>query len=452
MALIDVTRHQHALAFIILVVLIDSISFGIILPVMPQLIISLSDVSLSEASRIGGYLMFTCAVVQFFAAPVLGNLGDRFGRRPVLLFSLLALSADYLLMATAPTLLWLFFARLIAGISSSTFALSYAYVTDITPEERRAQRFGMVGAAFGGGFVLGPVIGGFLGEFGERVPFYAAAALGLTNVVYGYFVLGESLNKENRRPFELKRANPVGAMLQMRKYPVVMGLAFAYFLYMIGHMSLPSTWTYYTMEKFDWSESQIGLSLGFAGVFMILVQAFLIRWAIPTFGAFKAGVFGMLAIIIGFCGYAFSSVGWQMYPWLAIAALSGFVTPAFQAIMTSQIPANAPGRIAGRIEQREFDYFHHWTFGNDPAVRGLYCAFGPDLLSWCVLLCRSSAERAVPIHLHPGSAAPPAHRTGQGLNRVALLPFDNAHSGLFNSFLAPVFSLMPVSRRNGQFL
>ena len=349
MALIDVTRHQHALTFIILVVLIDSISFGIILPVMPQLIISLSDVSLSEASRIGGYLMFTYAVVQFFAAPILGNLGDRFGRRPVLLFSLLALSADYLLMATAPTLLWLFFARLIAGISSSTFALSYAYVTDITAEEKRAQRFGMVGAAFGGGFVLGPVIGGFLGEFGERVPFYAAAALGLTNVVYGYFVLGESLYKENRRPFELKRANPVGAMLQMRKYPVVMGLAFAYFLYMIGHMSLPSTWTYYTMEKFDWSESQIGLSLGFAGVFMILVQALLIRWAIPTFGAFKAGVFGMLAIIIGFCGYAFSSVGWQMYPWLAIAALSGFVTPAFQAIMTSQIPANAQGELQGAL-------------------------------------------------------------------------------------------------------
>lgn len=252
-------------------------------------------------------------------------------------------------MATAPTSLWLFFVRLIAGISSSTFALSYAYVTDITPEEKRAQRFGMVGAAFGGGFVLGPVIGGFLGEFGERVPFYAAAALGLTNVVYGYFVLGESLNKENRRPFELKRANPVGAMLQMRKYPVVMGLAFAYFLYMIGHMSLPSTWTYYTMEKFDWSESQIGLSLGFAGVFMILVQAVLIRWAIPTFGAFKAGVFGMLAIIIGFCGYAFSSVGWQMYPWLANAALSGFVTPAFQAIMTSQIPANAQGELQGAL-------------------------------------------------------------------------------------------------------
>lgn len=349
MAAVDVTQHKHALAFIVMLVLIDSISFGIILPVMPQLIISLSDVSLSEASRIGGYLMFTYATVQFFAAPVLGNLGDQFGRRPVLLFSLAALSMDYLLMATAPTLLWLFVARLIAGVSSSTFALSYAYVTDITPEEKRAQRFGMIGAAFGGGFILGPVIGGFLGEFGERVPFYAAAALGMANVAYGYFVLGESLAKENRRSFELKRANPVGAMLQIRRYPIVLGLALAYFLYMIGHMSLPSVWTYYTMEKFSWSESQIGLSLGFAGVFMILVQAFLIRWAIPAMGAFYTGVVGLLAIIIGFCGYAFAAQGWQLYPWLALASISGFVTPAFQSIMTSQIPANAQGELQGAL-------------------------------------------------------------------------------------------------------
>lgn len=349
MSLVDVTQHRHALAFIVAVVLIDAISFGIILPVMPQLIISLSDVSLSEASRIGGFLMFTYAALQFFAAPILGNLGDRYGRRPVLLFTLAALSLDYLLMAAAPTLLWLFLARMIAGVASSTFSLSYAYITDITPVEQRAQRFGMIGAAFGGGFILGPVIGGFLGEFGPRFPFYAAAVLGLLNLIYGYFVLGESLSPEQRRPFELKRANPIGAMLQIRKYPVVLGLAIAYFLYMLGHLSLPSTWTYYTIEKFAWTESQIGLSLGFAGVFMILVQAFLIRWAIPILGAFKAGIVGMLAIIIGFLGYAFAATGWQLYPWLALASISGFVTPAFQSIMTSQIPANAQGELQGAL-------------------------------------------------------------------------------------------------------
>ena len=169
------------------------------------------------------------AAVQFFAAPVLGNLGDRYGRRPILLFSLLVLSIGYVLMSPAPTLTWLFVARLIAGISSSTFALSYAYITDISPPEIRAQRFGLVGAAFGGGFVLGPVLGGFLGEFGAKTPFYAAAALALINVTYGYFVLGESLRDEQRRPFDLRRANPLGAMLQIRRYPVVVGLAIAYF-------------------------------------------------------------------------------------------------------------------------------------------------------------------------------------------------------------------------------
>mgnify|MGYP001302776947 CR=1 FL=1 len=346
---IDVKTDNRALGFIVVVVLLDAIGFGIILPVMPKLIIGLTSVSLSEASRIGGYLMFTFAFVQFFAAPILGNLGDKYGRRPVLLYSLAALGIDYLLLAFAPTIIWLFVARLISGIASSTFSIAFAYVTDITPEEKRAQRFGMVGAAFGGGFILGPVIGGFLGEYGERLPFYAAASVALVNLVYGYFVLGESLSKENRRPFDLKRANPIGAVIQLRKYPVVLGLAFAYFLYLVGHLSLPSTWTYFTIEKFSWSESQIGLSLGFAGVFMILVQAFLIRWAIPAMGSYRAGILGMCAMAIGFLGYAFSSQGWQMYPWLAVAALSGFVTPAFQSIMTSQIPVNAQGELQGAL-------------------------------------------------------------------------------------------------------
>ena len=212
-------NRQHAVAFIVILVLIEAIGFGIILPVMPQLIMGLADVSLSSASAIGGYLMFTYAAVQFFAAPILGAMGDRFGRRPILIYTLLALSLDYLLMALAPTLLWLFVARFIAGAASSTYSLAYAYITDITEPERRAQRFGMVGAAFGGGFILGPVVGGLLGEFGERIPFYAAAALAMLNFIYGYFVLGESLDMRNRRRFELKRANPVGALKTDRQVP-----------------------------------------------------------------------------------------------------------------------------------------------------------------------------------------------------------------------------------------
>ena len=346
---IDPNTHKHALAFIITVVLLDAIGFGIILPVTPKLIIELADVDLSNASQLGGYLMFAYALMQFFAAPILGNLGDRFGRRPIILYSLVVLALGYAMMAAAPTLLWLFAARLIAGAASSTFALAYAYITDITPEDKRAQRFGMVGAAFGGGFILGPVIGGLLGELGPRVPFIVAAVLAALNVVYGYIMLGESLPETSRRPFELRRANPLGALLALRKYPVVSGLAFAYFLYMLGHLSLPSTWTYYTMEKFAWSEAQVGLSLGYAGVFMILVQAFLIRWAIPTLGAYRAGLIGLIAMAIGFSGYALSANGTQLYFWLALAALSGFLSPPFQSIMTSQVPANAQGELQGAL-------------------------------------------------------------------------------------------------------
>lgn len=346
---IDPGTSRHALSFIIVVVLLDAIGFGIILPVTPKLIIDLAGVDLSNASELGGYLMFAYALMQFFAAPILGNLGDRFGRRPIILYSLVVLAAGYAMMAAAPTLIWLFAARLIAGAASSTFSLAYAYITDITPENERAQRFGMVGAAFGGGFVLGPVIGGLLGEYGARVPFVVAAVLAAINVVYGYFMLGESLPASSRRPFELKRANPLGALLALRKYPVVSGLAFAYFLYMLGHLSLPATWTYYTMEKFAWSESQVGLSLGYAGVFMIIVQAFLIRWAIPTLGAYRAGLVGLVAMIMGFAGYALSTESWQLYAWLALAALSGFVSPAFQSIMTSQVPANAQGELQGAL-------------------------------------------------------------------------------------------------------
>ena len=341
--------RRHAVAFIVTLVLIDSMSFGIILPVVPQLIMELGEVSLARASAIGGYLMFTYAAVQFFAAPVLGALGDRFGRRPVLLYTLLALSLDYLLLAFAPTLVWLFIARIITGVASSTFSLAYAYITDITEADQRAQRFGMVGAAFGGGFILGPVIGGLLGEIGPRIPFYAAAAMALANFAYGWFALGESLDAGNRRRFDFKRANPVGALRQIAGYPVALGVAAAYFLYMLGHYSLPATWTYYTMEKFAWSESQIGLSLGFAGVFIILVQAFLIRWAIPAMGAFRTGLVGLVAMIVGFCGYAYATSGWQLYFWLAVAQISGFVTPALQQVMTAQIPANAQGELQGAL-------------------------------------------------------------------------------------------------------
>jgi DHA1 family tetracycline resistance protein-like MFS transporter len=345
------SRNQSRLAviFIVITVTIESIGFGIIMPVMPQLIVSLTGEDVSHAAFYGGWLLFSYAVMQFICAPVMGNLGDRFGRRPVLLLSLFVLGVDYIIMAMAPTIAWLFVGRIIAGIAGSSFSTANAYIADISTTENRAQNFGLMGAAFGVGFVIGPVIGGLLGEYGPRAPFYAAAVLSLINVLYGFFVLEESLSADNRRRFQWRRANPFGALRHIRSNSLVFGLGIAVFLFMLAHMSLPSVWSYYTIEKFSWSEKQIGYSLGYAGVLMIIVQAVLIRLVIPKLGAFRSAVFGMTMLVIGFAGYATATQGWQLYIWMTVAALSGFVMPAFQSVMTSHTEANSQGELQGAI-------------------------------------------------------------------------------------------------------
>lgn len=222
---------KHALAFIFVTILIDTIGLGIIIPVMPKLIMELTGDGLADAALYGGWLMFLYAALQFIMAPVIGNLSDRFGRRPVLLFALAALSIDYLILALAPTIVWLFIGRAGAGIAGASYTTANAYIADVTSPEKRAQSFGLVGAAFGIGFIVGPAMGGLLGEYGARLPFYAAAGLALLNVIYGYFVLPETLSKDKRRPFSLKRANPVGAIKQMWRYPLVIGLIAALLLH-----------------------------------------------------------------------------------------------------------------------------------------------------------------------------------------------------------------------------
>ncbi len=340
---------QHAVIFVVITVALESIGFGIIIPVTPQLIMSLTGEDVSHAAFYGGWLMFSYAIMQFVFAPVMGNLGDRFGRRPVLLLSLLVLGVDYIIMAMAPNLAWLFIGRVMAGIAGSSYSTANAYVADISSAENRAQNFGLMGAAFGVGFVIGPVVGGFLGEYGARVPFYAAAILSGLNVIYGFFVLKESLPEEQRRPFQWRNANPLGTLLQIRGNPLVLGLCGAVFLYMLAHMSLPAVWSYYTIEKFAWSEKEIGYSLGFAGVLMILVQAVLIRAAIPKFGAFRCGVFGMIMMTVGFSGYALATEPWHLYAAIAIASLAGLVMPALQSVMTSHTQANRQGELQGAI-------------------------------------------------------------------------------------------------------
>jgi DHA1 family tetracycline resistance protein-like MFS transporter len=293
--------------------------------------------------------MFVYAVMQFFCSPIIGNVSDRFGRRPVLLFSLLVMAINYMLMGFAESLLLLFIGRMISGIGASTMSTCNAYMADVTPEDKRAQNFGLIGAAFGMGFVFGPVIGGFLGEYGSRVPFIAAGIISLFNLVFGFLVLQESLAPENRRPFELKRANPVGTLLQLRKFPLVIGIIVVMFLYNIGHHVLPATWSFFTIEKFAWTPRDIGLSLMFVGICMALVQGLLIRWVIPRTGLRWAGIIGMSFTAIAFLGYGTAVAPWMIYVAMIPGALGALAGPAMQGIASAQVDATQQGELQGGL-------------------------------------------------------------------------------------------------------
>lgn len=342
-------KRKAALGFIFITLLIDVTGLGIIIPVLPELIKGLIGGTLSEASQYGGWLMFSYAIMQFLFAPILGGLSDQFGRRPVLLFSLFGFGIDYLLLAWAPTIGWLFLGRLIAGVTGASMTTGAAYIADISTPENRAQNFGMIGAAFGLGFIIGPVIGGVLGQFGPRVPFLAAAVLTLINWLYGYFVLPESLSKRNRRRFSLKRANPLGSLLQLRKYPLILGLMGSMvFIYLASHAT-QSTWAYYTMEKFGWDSAWVGYSLGFVGLMVAIVQGGLIRVIIPRIGQQNGVYVGLTLYGIGFVLFAFANQGWMMFAFMIPYALGGLAGPSLQGIMTGQVPSNEQGELQGAI-------------------------------------------------------------------------------------------------------
>jgi len=378
-------NRKRAFAIIFVTVLVDSIGFGIIIPVLPQLIMTLTGVTVDRAAGYGGWLSFVYALMQFFCAPVLGNLSDRFGRRPVLLFALLALGCDYVIMGFAPTIGWLFVGRLVAGCAGASFTPAYAYIADITEPAKRAQSFGLIGAAFGGGFIAGPAIGGLLGSFGPRAPFFVAAVIALGNFAFGCLALPESLPLESRRPWDWRRANPLGAFRQILRYPVVAWLLGAMFLWQLGHQVLPSTWAFYTIDKFRWTSAQVGGSLAFVGAVMALAQGFLTRVLIPWFGGEqRAALVGIASAIVAYLGYAFASSGWMMYAISLTTAVFALTYPAMNALASQRIPANAQGELQG-------------------AVAGLYSLssiFGPPLMTQVFGYFSSPAA---PVHV-PGAA------------------------------------------------
>jgi DHA1 family tetracycline resistance protein-like MFS transporter len=343
------TSAKAAVGFIFVTLLIDVIGFGLIIPVFPKLIEELIHGGISEASRWGGWLTFAYAIMQFLFAPVLGNLSDKYGRRPVLLFSLLGFGVDYIFLSLAPTIGWLFVGRIIAGITGASFTTASAYIADISTDENRAQNFGMIGAAFGVGFIIGPVLGGVLGQYGARVPFIVAACLALLNAAYGYFVLPESLSKENRRPFSWKRANPLGSLTQLRKYPSMGGLIGALVIVYIAAHAVQSTWTFVNIEKFHWSEAMIGYSLGMVGLMVAIVQGGLMRYINPKLGNEKSVYVGLSLYAVGLLLFAFASQTWMMFAFLIPYCLGGIAGPALQSIISGEVPPNEQGELQGAL-------------------------------------------------------------------------------------------------------
>src|SRR5690606_24887744 len=342
-------QSRLTLVFILITVFLDIVGLGIILPVLPGLILELTGESVTNAAVIGGYLVFVYATMQFLFSPILGNLSDRWGRRPILLLSLVGLSLDYLIMAWAPTLVWLFVGRVLSGICGAAMGTATAYVADITPKEKRSQRFGLIGAAFGLGFIVGPVIGGELGEFGPRAPFYLAAAVAAANVVFGFFVLPESLSKFRRRRFDWRRANPVGAILAFRHAPVIFVLLGALFLFSLAGQTYPNVWNFFTIEQFGLTPSQVGRSLGIFGVLFAISQAPPVGFSTRYIGVTATVVIGLSLAVVAFVGVSFIHTELGLWTFLVIGSFSGIAAPALTGLLANNARPNQQGELQGAV-------------------------------------------------------------------------------------------------------
>jgi DHA1 family tetracycline resistance protein-like MFS transporter len=335
--------------FILLTVMIDAMGVGLIIPVMPDLIREVTGGDLANAALWGGVLTTVFAVMQFLFGPVIGNLSDRFGRRPVLLISLVVMAADYVVMAVAGTMWLLLLGRIVGGITSATQATASAYMADISDPDKKAQNFGLVGAAFGLGFVIGPLLGGLLGEWGTRAPFWAAAALAGANAVLGYFVLRETVTDAIRRPFEWRRANPFGAFKSLGALPGLGRLFAVFFLYQVAFFVYPAVWAYYGQARFGWNAGMIGLSLGLFGIMMAVVQGGLIRLILARLGERGTVIYGLVFDVFAFGALAFVTSGTVALILTPLAALGAVITPALQGIMSKAVGAKRQGELQGAL-------------------------------------------------------------------------------------------------------
>jgi DHA1 family tetracycline resistance protein-like MFS transporter len=355
----------------------------------------------SEAAVYGGWLTFVFAVTQFVFMPVIGALSDRYGRRPIMLLSLLGLGLDYFIMGFAPTIGFLFLGRILAGAFGATFSTANAYIADITPPDKRAQNFGLVGAVFGVGFMLGPVIGGYLGEYNPRLPFIAAGIFSLLNVAYGYIFLPETLTEDNRRPFEWRRANAFGVFMQLRKLKGALGLLSVMLLLAIAHTAYPTVYTFTMNEALGWSARDVGISLGFFGIASIIVQGGLIRIIIPKIGLFWAALIGIISYILAFIGFGLAEAGWVIYAMGIFSAFAGLYQPSLNNMMSSRLDADEQGELQGAVG----------------AVQGLAMMLGPLPMTYLFQKFTQSDNSAA-LYL-PGAP----FIFGAGLSVIALILF-----------------------------
>jgi DHA1 family tetracycline resistance protein-like MFS transporter len=339
---------KYAVAFIFITMLIDVMGLGIILPILPKLIATLAHSGMDEAARIGAWLMFAYAGMQFLFAPLLGNLSDRFGRKPVLILSLIGIGIDYVIMGVAPTLGWLFAGRLLSGMAGASFTTAAAYIADVSPPEKRAQNFGMIGAAFGVGFILGPFLGGQLGHYDVRLPFFVAAGLAAANALYGLVVLKESLDLAHRRPFELWRSNPLGALMVLKRYPVVLPLCGVLILMRLAHDANPTVFTYYTMLKFHWGPRDVSWALAMVGLVTAVAYGTLPRLA-RKIGSDRSVYIGLTGGALCFLGYAFASQGWMMFAFMVPFGLVSLVMPSLNAILARAVGPKSQGELQGAL-------------------------------------------------------------------------------------------------------